>query len=54
MLILELYVTIVLGVTGAVYDLTGLYPVEQLSLVREYLDLPASAGVMDTLIAISS
>lgn len=54
MIILEIYVTVILGVTGIIQDITGLYPVEQLSIAREYLGLPASAGVMDTVIATSS
>lgn len=50
MLFLELYTSCILGVTGFIQDMTGLYPIEQLSIAREYLGLPASAGVADTLL----
>ena len=50
MLFLELYTSCILGVTGFIQDMTGLYPVEQLSIAREYLGLPESAGVADTLL----
>lgn len=50
MLFLELYTSCILGVTGFIQDMTGLYPVEQLSIAREYLGLPESAGVADVLL----
>lgn len=49
-LFLELYTGCILGVTGFIQDMTGLYPVEQLSIARVYLGLSESAGVADTLL----
>lgn len=49
-LLIELYTSCILGVTGFIQDMTGLYPVEQLAIAREYLGLPESAGVADVLL----
>lgn len=48
--LLEAYTACILGVTGFIQGVTGLYPVEQLSIAREYLGLSESAGVADTLL----
>ena len=46
-LFLNLYTFTVLVTTGAVSEITGLYPAEQLAYVRDIAGLPESAGFMD-------
>lgn len=49
---LDFYTLIVLTVTGAVSEITGLYPAEQLAYVQKIHNIPESAGVIDTAISI--
>lgn len=46
-LFLNLYTLVILATTGAVSEITGLYPAEQLAYVRDLTGAPDSAGFMD-------
>lgn len=46
--LLNLYTFLVLTLTGSIFDMTGIYPREQLAYVQHINNLPESAGVMDT------
>lgn len=52
--ILNLYTFLVLTPTGLIFDLTGIYPREQLAYVQHINNLPESAGVMDTVITMAT
>ena len=47
--ILTVYTIVVLAITGAVSDITGLYPREQLAYVQQIHDLPETTGFSDTI-----
>lgn len=51
-IILTAYVTVIMGTTGLIESVTGLYPAQQLELVRNTYNLPASYGVADTIGAV--
>ncbi|QRV71401.1 hypothetical protein clg_45 [Corynebacterium phage CL31] len=51
---LTAYAHIVLGTTGFIESITGLYPAQQLDLVQQHYGLPSSYGVMDTILAVIS
>jgi len=46
-IVLGLYTFIVLGVTGVVEGLTGLYPREQLEILQESAGVAETAGFLD-------
>lgn len=47
--ILNAYTALILGATGIIELITGLYPAEQLAYVRHIHGLPDTAGVADTI-----
>ena len=47
--ILTVYTIVVLAITGAVSDITGLYPREQLAYVQQVQGLPETTGFSDTI-----
>lgn len=53
-IVLGLYTFTVLGVTGVVEALTGLYPREQLAILQELAGVAETSGFLDVTSSLSS